>query len=127
MARSLLQHFGDGALGQREEPGEIDADHRCVVVGGVVGERLGDVDPGIVDEGVDAAEALECPADDPVGGGGFGDVPVDGEHIRVPVGLDRPGGGHDRPAPPPVLGDEAGADALRASRDDGDLLVWFGS
>ena len=106
-----------------EEPGEVDADHGCVVVGGVVGERLGDVDAGIVDKGVDAAEAFECAADDPVGGGGFSDVPVDGEHPRVPAGLDRPGRGHHRPAPPSVLGHEAGADALGTSRDDGDLGV----
>jgi hypothetical protein len=78
---------------------------------GVVSERLGDEDAGVVDESVDAPEALECPADDPVGGGGLGHVPINGEHGRVPGGLDRPGTGHDRPAPPPVLGDEAGADA----------------
>ena len=71
VAGSLLQHLDDGALGQREEPSEIDADHRFVVIGGVVGERLGDIHPGIVDETVDAAEALECPADDPVGRGGL--------------------------------------------------------
>jgi ornithine carbamoyltransferase len=31
----------------------------------------GDVDPGVVHEGVDAAESFECPADDPVDGGWF--------------------------------------------------------
>jgi hypothetical protein len=45
------------------------------------------------------------PADDPVGGSGFGNVPINGEHGRVTAGLDCPGCGHDRPAPPPVLGD----------------------
>jgi hypothetical protein len=119
VAAASLEHLGDGPLGEPEESGEVDADHSCIVVSGVVGERLGDEEAGVVDEGVDASEALECPADDPVGGGGLGHVPLDGEHGRVCGGLDRPGGGHDRPAPPLVGGDEAGADALRTSGDDG--------
>ena len=56
-----LQHFANGPLGQREESGEIDSDHRCIVVSGVIGERLGDEHAGIVDERVDAAEAPEAP------------------------------------------------------------------
>ena len=125
VAASLLQHLADGALGQREEAGEIDSDHRCIVVSGVVGERLGYIHAGIVDEGVDAAEAPECPADDPFGGGNLGDVPINGKHCRVTTGLDCPGCGHDRPAPPPVLGHKARADALRTPRDDRDLGVLF--
>src|SRR5690349_9633009 len=78
-----LQHVGDGPLGQPEEPGEVDAGHQGVVLGGVVGERLGDADAGVVDERADAAEASECSADDPVGGGGVGEVAVDGEHVWV--------------------------------------------
>ena len=54
-----VSHLGDGALGQPEEPGEVDPDDQGVVVGGVVGERLGDEHAGVVDQGVDAAEALQ--------------------------------------------------------------------
>ena len=42
VAAASLEHLGDGALRQPEEAGEVDADHRRVVLGGVVGERLGD-------------------------------------------------------------------------------------
>jgi hypothetical protein len=65
-----LQHLGDGPLGQPEETGEVDADHQGVILGGVVGKRLRVVDAGVVDQGVDAAEPLQCSADDPVGGAG---------------------------------------------------------
>jgi hypothetical protein len=65
-----LQHLGDGPLGQPEETGEVDADHQGVILGGVVGERLRDVDAGVVDQGVDATEPLQCSADDPVGRAG---------------------------------------------------------
>jgi hypothetical protein len=54
-----------------------------------------------------------------------GDVSIDGDPGRVGSGLDRARGGHDRPASPPVLVEEAGADAARASGDDGDLAVLF--
>ena len=37
--------------------------------------------------------------------------------------FDREGAGHHRPASPAVPGDQAGADALGAAGDDGDLLV----
>src|SRR5215470_2297872 len=64
------------------QPGtRADADYQGVVLGGVVGERLGDVDVGADDERVDAAEASVCSADDPGSGGGVGGVAVDGEHV----------------------------------------------
>src|SRR5207249_11473727 len=43
--------------------------------------------------------------------------------VPVPGGLDRAGAGNDRPAPPAVRGDQAGADAVRTPGDDGDLVV----
>jgi hypothetical protein len=57
------------------------------------------------------SEAVKRFADDPVCGSGLGNVSADGEHGPVLGGLDRAGVG-DRPVPPPVGGDEAGADAL---------------
>jgi len=83
VAAVSLQHLGDGPLGQPEETGEVDADHQGVILGCVVGERLRNVDAGVVDQGIDAAEPLQCSADDPVGGGRISDVAVDGEHVGV--------------------------------------------
>jgi hypothetical protein len=61
VAAASLEHLADDALGQQEESGEIDTDLTCVVVNRIVGKRLGDVDASVVDEGVDAPEAFECP------------------------------------------------------------------
>jgi hypothetical protein len=47
-----LQHLDDDRWVSQKNP---------VRLTGVIGERLGDVDAGVVDEGVDAAEASECP------------------------------------------------------------------
>src|SRR5216683_1472691 len=121
-----VQHLGDGPLGQPEESGEVDAGHQGVVPGGVVGERIGDVDAGVVDERVDAAEASECSADDPAGGGAVGEVAVDGEHVWVLGRLHCAGGSYHAPALPAVGGDQAGADALGAAGDDGGLLAVIG-
>jgi hypothetical protein len=47
-----------------EEPGQVGRNERRVVAGGVVGERLGDEDPGVVDQQVERAEGrargVEC-------------------------------------------------------------------
>src|SRR6516165_3543585 len=53
VAAAVLQHLGYGAPSQPEEPREVDRDHEGVVVGGVVGERLGNEYAGVVDKGVD--------------------------------------------------------------------------
>jgi hypothetical protein len=123
VAAAPLEHLGDGPFGQPEEATEVDPDSDREVVGCVVGERLRDEDAGVVDEGVDAPEAFKCPTDDPVGGGGIGDVSFDAEHARVPSWLERARSGDNRPAPPPILCDKAGADALRTPSDNRDLPV----
>ena len=64
----------DGALRQPEESHYIDAHDRSVVRSGVVGERLGDVGTGVIDQRVDAPEAREGLADDPVRGCGLGEL-----------------------------------------------------
>jgi hypothetical protein len=64
-AAALLQHLADGALGQPGESGEVDAGDQRVVLGGVVGEWLGDADACVFDQGVDArsmAWPMICPA-----------------------------------------------------------------
>lgn len=58
VAAALAEHLLDGELGDAEEAGQVDTGHRVVVGLGVVGERLGDENAGVVDQGVDAAEAL---------------------------------------------------------------------
>ena len=65
---ALRQHRRDGALGELEEPAQVDPEDQVVVVGGVLGERLGDEDAGVVDQRVDPAELVAAPASiDPVG------------------------------------------------------------
>ena len=59
VAAALGDHLRDRALGDVEEPGEVDGGDRVVVVERVLGERLADVDPGVVDQGVDPAEPVE--------------------------------------------------------------------
>jgi hypothetical protein len=47
----------NGGLGDAEEAREVDADDGGELVLGVVGEGLGEEDPRVVDQGVDAANA----------------------------------------------------------------------
>ena len=69
--------------------------HRAIVFGGVVGERLGDEDAGVVDQRVDAAEARDRLRDDALGGRRIGDVAGDGQDVRIGGRLDRAGIGDD--------------------------------
>ena len=115
------RHLANGALRQPEEPGDADSHHGGVIGGGVAGERLGNDHARVIDQGVDAAEAVQCGVDDPVGGGGCGDISVHGDQVRFLRPLDRAGTGHHRPVPLPVPGDQASTDAPRGSGDDGDL------
>ena len=52
----LLLHLGDGELRDVKEAGDVDAEHRRVIGLGVLGERLGDENAGVVDQRVDAPE-----------------------------------------------------------------------
>jgi hypothetical protein len=80
----------------QKNPVRLTPANERVVLRRVVGERLGDEDAGVVDQGVDAPEARQRVAGDPVRGGGLGDVSLDGEHVRVLRRLDRAGVGHHR-------------------------------
>ena len=121
VAAVSLGHLVDGTLGKPEEAGQVDPDGRCVVGGGVVGERLGDRHASVVDQGVDAAKASQGCIDDPLGGSALGNVCGDGDQIGVLRRLDPTGARHHPPALPPIPGDKPGADIPGASRDDGDL------
>jgi hypothetical protein len=54
MAAALLLHLGDDELRDVKEAGDVDAQDRSIVGFGVLGERFGDKDAGVVDERVDA-------------------------------------------------------------------------
>src|SRR5580704_969665 len=61
-----------------EEAEEVDGDQGVEILEGVVGEGFGDVDTGVVDQGVDPAEESERLLDDATGRVGVGDVPGHG-------------------------------------------------
>ena len=105
-----------------EEAGEVGRDLGVEVLGRVVGEGLGDEDAGIVDQRVDPPEARNRLPDHALGGRRIADVAADGQDVRITGLLDRAGGRHD-----PIVAiaerlDQAGADALRRTGDDGDFL-----
>jgi hypothetical protein len=70
-------------LGDVEEPGEVHGDDRRVVLDGVFRERLADVDAGVVDQRVDASEALERLVDSSAGCFSVGDVACDRDVIAL--------------------------------------------
>jgi hypothetical protein len=122
VAAALGEHLLDGELGDAEKAGEVGAREGGVVIQGVFGEGLGEEDARVVDEGVDAAVAVDRSSDDAFGGGWVSDVALDGQDVLVVGGRDRARVGDDCLAELPVGVDQGGADALRGSSDDGDLL-----
>lgn len=118
VALALFFHLGDGQLGDVEEAVEVDRQHRCVVFRGVGGERFGDEDAGVVDQGVDAAEACHAFADHPLSGGRVADVAGDGQDLRVVRRFDRARGGDDVVAQFAEGLDHAFAQTLGSSGDN---------
>src|SRR5438132_12589916 len=55
----LGDHLADGALGDVEEPGQVDGSDRCIVLECVFREGLSDEYPCIVDQVVDPSEPVE--------------------------------------------------------------------
>ena len=105
-----------------EEAAEIDRNDRREILGGIVGERLGDEDAGIVDQRVDAAETLERLRYDLLRRRRIGDVAGNGQNIRIPRRLDRAGIGDDAVIAIAISLDQVRADALRCAGDDDDFL-----
>src|SRR3989442_919045 len=122
MPTALFEHLRNRALRHGKEPGEVDRDDVGVVLGGVIGERLGDEDASVVDQRVDPAELLQALANDLFGGGGIADVTLNGKDADVFRRLDGARVRYYRVAEFPVGGDERLSDPLRGPGDDGNLL-----
>ena len=123
VAGPLLLHLGDGELRDVEEAGNVGAHHRRIVLGGVLRERLCDEDAGIVDQRVDTAKAGDGLRNHALGRLPVGDVAGNGEHVIVARRLDGTCGGDDAIIAIAKTLDQGGADALRCTGDDGNLLL----
>ncbi|MNG00446.1 hypothetical protein D3C84_833820 [compost metagenome] len=88
MAAALFFHLGDGELGDVEEAIQVHRQHIGVVFSGVLGERFGDEDTGVVDQGVDAAKTCDGFADHLLSDFGVADVAGHGEDVRIGGWLD---------------------------------------
>ena len=122
VASALTQHVANDELAEREEAVEVGAEDGGVVVGAVVGERLGHEHAGVVDQRVDVPELRQGLGDDPSRIRCGGDVALDGQQVGVVARLDRPSRRHDRPTELSVAGDDPRPDPLRPARDDRDVL-----
>ena len=83
MTGALVDHLPDRALCDVEEATQVDGGDRVEVLDAAVRERLADVDPGVVDQRVDATEPVEGLAHHPLGGGWFGDVARHGHVVAL--------------------------------------------
>ena len=83
---------------------------------GVIGERLGDEYPGVVDQRIDPAKLLDRTADNPVRDRRIGDVAGDGQYIRRGDGLDGPRVGDDAEATIEEPANQSRPDTLRSRR-----------
>ena len=79
---ALGDHRPDHRLGDEKEPFQVHRGHCRVVVERVVRERPSNVDPGVIDQGVDASVALEGQLDDACGCLWVGDVAFDAQKVR---------------------------------------------
>ncbi|MNY70140.1 hypothetical protein D3C86_2082130 [compost metagenome] len=76
-------------MGDVEEAIQVHREHIGVVFSGVFGEGFGDEDPGVVDQGVDAAETFDRFTDHLLGDFRVADVARHGEDVRVGGRFDR--------------------------------------
>ena len=111
-AVTLIEHPGHRGPGDLEEAAQVHPGDGVVVLVGVVGERFGDEDARVVDDGVDAPEAVDRRVDHASSFAMLCDVARDGQHHRVVTGFDGAGVGHHRVPELAVSGDQAGADSL---------------
>src|SRR5271156_1144698 len=108
-----------------EESVQVDATHRGKLVEGVLDERLRNEDTGVVDERIKASEVFDGRIEDPLGGFRGCDIASDRRNLRIMgeiARIDRTRIGDDGISDFPVSLHEAGAYALRCSRDDSDLV-----
>lgn len=125
VAGALPQHLGGRLLRDVEEPEQVQRDEGHQIVLGVVDEGLGDEDSGVVDQGVDAAEALHRCTDHALRSARSGDVSIDRQDARGGARLDGPGVGDNSVAAGEVPVHEACADPLGCAGDDDNLLLCF--
>ena len=121
-AAALRQHRGHCGTRNLEEATHVHSRDGVIVLVGVLGERLGDEDPGVVDHGVDPAEPCQRRVDDPLSDARPRDVAGHRQHHRVVALFDGAGVGDHRVSELAVCRHQALADALRGTRDDGDAL-----
>jgi hypothetical protein len=81
VSRILLLHLRDHLLRHEEVAGHIGGHYQIVVVLGVLGERLGNENPCVVNQQVDTAEMLDCCLRYFDGGFLLADVTVDEDEI----------------------------------------------
>ena len=122
VAAAVFLHLGDGQLGDVEEAVEVHRQHVGVVFSGVRGERLGDEDPGVVDQRIDTAKTCDRFADNTLCGGGFADVAGHGEDVRIGRRLDRTRSGDDLVTEFTEGLDHAVAETLGCASDDNDFF-----
>jgi hypothetical protein len=122
MTAAPLLHFSDRKLRHVEEPSEIDVQNGSVVGVRVLSERLGDENAGVVNERVDAPKPTHRLRDDTVGRIPSANIAGYCHDAIVRGRLNRSGRGDHLVIAIAVCIDEGCADALRRTRDDGNLL-----
>ena len=105
-----------------KKPARLTLSAPAIVGLGVIGERLGDEDAGVVDQRVDAAEPRHGFRDHALGGLGIGDVAGDGQDVVIVRRLDRARGGDDAVVAVAIRLHQGRADALRCAGNDCDFL-----
>jgi hypothetical protein len=113
--RILGEYLAYDGLRDMEKPSQIHCRDRRIVVERVVGKWLTDEDASVVDQGVDAPEALDCLIHDQPGGLDLADVPPHREKVGCIGGFDRSRHAHDRISGLPEAFRRSGTDALRSS------------
>jgi hypothetical protein len=122
VAFALFFHLVDRELGDVEEAVQVHRQHVGVVFGGVRGERFGDEDTGVVDQGVDAAKTCDGFTDDLLCDFRVADVARHGEDVRVGGRFDRTRRGDDFVIQVTEGFDHAGAEALGCASDNDDFF-----
>lgn len=84
-AVALLDHPRDRGPGDEEDAGQVDVDHAAEQLGRHLDERDPRIDAGVIDENVDAVEALDGALDEALDVARGGDVGGDGERTIGPL------------------------------------------
>jgi len=90
-----LAHYLHRALGHMKEACDIGGDVGSVVVMRIGGERLGDERAGVVDQRIDAAEAIERLLEDQIRRIRVSDIPLHRHEVLITAWFDRSGSGND--------------------------------